>query len=61
MISPFLMTIKQLKTVKYNDCGLSLHNIAKKLNDHPLSIDIFLKNHKKTKNDHKNTASEANG
>ena len=29
--------------VTYNDCGLSLCDIANKLNYHHLSIDVFLK------------------
>ena len=49
MISTFLMASKQLfefekgQIVAYNDCGLSLHSIAKKLNHHHWSIDVFLK------------------
>ena len=51
------MACKQLskfensKIVAYNDCGLSLPDIAKKLNHHHSPIDIFLKN-KKTGNNH---------
>ena len=34
----------------YNDCELSLCDIAKKLNRYHYSIDVFLKNYKKTGN-----------
>ena len=38
--------------VTYNDCRLSLHDIAKKVNCHHPSTDVFLKNYKKTGNYH---------
>ena len=39
--------------VAYNDYGLLLCNIAKKLNYNYSLIDIFLKNYKETRNHHK--------
>ena len=58
MISPLLMVSKQLfefengQIVAYNDCGLLLYDIAKKLNWYHSSIDVFLKNCNKTRNYH---------
>ena len=38
--------------VAYNNCRLSLWDIAKKLIQHHSSINVFHKNHKKTGNNH---------
>ena len=49
MISSLLMAYKWLsefekgQIMAYNDCGLSFHDTAKKLNCYHSSIDIFLK------------------
>ena len=49
MISPLMMACKQMsefekgQIVAYNGCELSLYDIAKKLNCHHWSIDVFLK------------------
>ena len=49
VISLLLMAIKQVSEFErsqigaYNDCGLSFHDIAKKLNHHYSLIDVFLK------------------
>ena len=56
MINPLLMVSKQLsefekgQIMAYDDCGLSLSNIAKKFDYRHLSIDVFLKNYKETGN-----------
>ena len=56
MISPSPMSCKQLSEFEkgqiplYNDCELTFSDIAKKLHCHHLSIDVFLKNCKKTGN-----------
>ena len=49
MIAILLMASKQLsefekgEIIVYNDCGHSLCEIAKKLDDHHSSLDVFLK------------------
>ena len=46
------LSLKKRQIVAYDDCGWSLYNIAKKLNCHHSSADVFLKNDKKTGNYH---------
>ena len=41
----------------YSDCGLSLYDTAKKLNQYPSLIDVFLKNYKKAGNYHQKESS----
>ena len=52
MASKQLSELNKGQIVTYNDCGQSLHDIAKKLNHHQSSTDDFLKTSKKAGNYH---------